>query len=131
MLTRIRPYLKYLRPVRVHFFGALLAGVVFGLATGAGLPLLTEKILPRLLGGGETLMEKEVEPGQEVTIQITSENTGAEEAASGSPRLKVGEESIDSVEVKSTPSSMYTVTPMERDATHNPSSTRNTHAASA
>ena len=48
MLKRLRPYFRYIRPVRWHFFGALLAGLVFGAATGAGFPLLTQHILPWL-----------------------------------------------------------------------------------
>ena len=54
MLKRLRPYFRYLRPVRWQFFGALFAGLIYGLASGAGLPFLIKGILPKILvGDGE------------------------------------------------------------------------------
>ena len=52
MLKRLRPYIRYLRPVRWQFIGALLAGLIFGLLSGAGLPFLVKDILPKILVGG-------------------------------------------------------------------------------
>ncbi|NIP93687.1 MAG: hypothetical protein GWO24_09595, partial [Akkermansiaceae bacterium] len=60
--------------------------------TGAGLPLLTEKILPRLLGGGENLLEKELGTGQEVRIRITSENRSDAEVTPEAPQLEIGDQ---------------------------------------
>ncbi len=54
MLKRLRPYFRYLRPVRWQFFGALFAGLIYGLASGAGLPFLIKVMLPKILvGDGE------------------------------------------------------------------------------
>lgn len=48
VLKRLRPYTRYLRPVRWQFVGALLAGLVYGLASGAGIPLIIKEVLPRI-----------------------------------------------------------------------------------
>ena len=56
MLKRLRPYFRYLRPVRWQFFGALFAGLVYGLASGAGFPFLLREVLPMVLvGEGEVV----------------------------------------------------------------------------
>jgi subfamily B ATP-binding cassette protein MsbA len=48
MLRRFKPYLPYLRPVRGTLISAILCGLVYSAATGAGLPLMTKYILPRV-----------------------------------------------------------------------------------
>ena len=48
MLKRLRPYTRYLRPVRWQFIGALVAGLIYGLASGAGIPLILKEVLPRI-----------------------------------------------------------------------------------
>ena len=48
MLKRLRPYTRYLRPVRWQFIGALIAGLIYGVASGAGIPLILEEVLPRM-----------------------------------------------------------------------------------
>ena len=48
MLKRLRPYTRYLRPVRWQFIGALIAGLVYGVASGAGIPLILKEVLPRM-----------------------------------------------------------------------------------
>jgi subfamily B ATP-binding cassette protein MsbA len=48
MLDRFKPYLPYLRPVRATLACAVLCGLVYSAATGAGLPLMTRYILPRV-----------------------------------------------------------------------------------
>ena len=48
VLKRLRPYIRYLRPVRWQFAGALLAGLIYGLASGAGIPLIIKEVLPRI-----------------------------------------------------------------------------------
>ncbi|MEE2623005.1 MAG: ABC transporter transmembrane domain-containing protein, partial [Verrucomicrobiota bacterium] len=53
MLKRLRPYTRYLRPVRWQFVGALLAGLIYGLASGAGIPIIIKEVLPRIWVEGE------------------------------------------------------------------------------
>ena len=48
MLKRLRPYTRYLRPVRWQFIGALIAGLIYGVASGAGIPLILKEVLPRM-----------------------------------------------------------------------------------
>ena len=48
MLKRLRPYSRYLRPVRWQFIGALIAGLIYGVASGAGIPLILKEVLPRM-----------------------------------------------------------------------------------
>jgi subfamily B ATP-binding cassette protein MsbA len=52
MLRRFKPYLSYLKPVRRTLAGAILCGLVYGAATGAGLPLMQHYIFPKVFGGG-------------------------------------------------------------------------------
>ena len=56
VLKRLRPYIRYLRPVRWQFAGALLAGLIYGLASGAGIPLIIKEVLPRIwVEGAQTV----------------------------------------------------------------------------
>ena len=48
MHKRLRPYTRYLRPVRWQFIGALIAGLIYGVASGAGIPLILKEVLPRM-----------------------------------------------------------------------------------
>ena len=48
MLKRLRPYTRYLRPVRWQFIGALIAGLIYGVSSGAGIPLILKEVLPRM-----------------------------------------------------------------------------------
>jgi subfamily B ATP-binding cassette protein MsbA len=50
MLERFKPYFSYLRPVRGVLAGAITAGVVYGAASGAGLPVMQYYLLPRVFG---------------------------------------------------------------------------------
>jgi ATP-binding cassette, subfamily B, bacterial MsbA len=52
MLSRFKPYLPYLRPVRGTLACAIAAGAVYGLANGAGLPLMIKYVFPRVFGPG-------------------------------------------------------------------------------
>ncbi|MEN8694961.1 MAG: ABC transporter ATP-binding protein [Akkermansiaceae bacterium] len=45
-MKRFRPYLKHFRPVRLQFMGGILAGLLYALATGLGLPLATKVVFP-------------------------------------------------------------------------------------
>jgi len=48
MLSRFKPYLPYLRLVRRTLIGAIACGLIYGAATGAGLPLMQHYIFPRV-----------------------------------------------------------------------------------
>ncbi len=48
MLARFKPYLPYLRPVRGVLIGATFFGIVYGVFTGLGLPLMQHYIFPRV-----------------------------------------------------------------------------------
>jgi subfamily B ATP-binding cassette protein MsbA len=50
MLKRFRPYFSYLRAVRGTLAGAIVAGIAYGAANGAGLPVMQYYILPRVFG---------------------------------------------------------------------------------
>jgi len=47
-LRRLRPYLRFLRPVRAHLVGAILFGLLYAAATGLGIPALTNYVFPRI-----------------------------------------------------------------------------------
>jgi len=49
-MKRFFPYYKYLLRVKGYFIGALIAGAVFGVASGAGLPWMIKKVLPEIFG---------------------------------------------------------------------------------
>ncbi len=46
MIRRFRPYFRYLRPQRGLLVVAILCGVIAGVASGAGLPLMVKKVFP-------------------------------------------------------------------------------------
>ncbi len=46
MLSRFRPYVSYLRPHRLLLAASILCGIIYGLASGAGLPLMVKKVFP-------------------------------------------------------------------------------------
>ena len=45
-MKRFLPYLKYFKPVKWHFVGSVIAGLVYAIATGAGLPLAAKVVFP-------------------------------------------------------------------------------------
>jgi ATP-binding cassette, subfamily B, bacterial MsbA len=45
-MQRFRPYLKYLRPHRALLVAAILCGMLYGAASGLGLPWMTQKVFP-------------------------------------------------------------------------------------
>ncbi|AHF91882.1 ABC transporter [Opitutaceae bacterium TAV5] len=47
-LSRFRPYIRYLKPVRWAFAGAILFGILAGIGNGAALPYLMKKVLPQM-----------------------------------------------------------------------------------
>ena len=50
VIRRFRPYLRYVRPHRGLLSAALFCGIVYAAATGAGLPLMTDRIFPVIFG---------------------------------------------------------------------------------
>ena len=52
-MKRFLPYYKYLFEVKWYFLTAVLAGIVFGVASGWGLPRILEKAVPEMLKGDE------------------------------------------------------------------------------
>ena len=52
-MKRFRPYYKHLKLVKWQFFLAVIAGAVYGAASGAGLPLMMQKVLPEIFGQEE------------------------------------------------------------------------------
>jgi ATP-binding cassette, subfamily B, bacterial MsbA len=49
-MNRFVPYFKFLRPVRRHLIAAIICGLVYGAANGAGLPLMAKEVFPRIFG---------------------------------------------------------------------------------
>lgn len=47
-MRRFRPYFKYLRAVRGPIATAILCGLIYGVASGLGLPALSEFVFPRI-----------------------------------------------------------------------------------
>jgi subfamily B ATP-binding cassette protein MsbA len=47
-MKRFRPFIGYLKPVRSTLVAALLCGLVFGAANGAGLPLMMKWVFPQI-----------------------------------------------------------------------------------
>ena len=47
-MKRFRPFVGYLKPVRGTLIAALLCGLVFGAANGAGLPLMMKWVFPKI-----------------------------------------------------------------------------------
>jgi len=45
-MKRYLPYLKLFKPVRWHLIGGIIAGLLFAVATGAGVPLATKTVFP-------------------------------------------------------------------------------------
>lgn len=46
LLKRFKPYLKYIKPVRVQFALGLLAGLLYAASSGFGLPLVIKYLVP-------------------------------------------------------------------------------------
>ena len=47
-MNRFRPFFGYLRPVKGTLIAALLFGLVYGAANGAGLPLMMKWVFPQI-----------------------------------------------------------------------------------
>lgn len=49
-MRRFFPYFKFLRPVRLHLIAAIVCGLIYGAANGAGLPLMAKQVFPKIFG---------------------------------------------------------------------------------
>lgn len=47
-LRRLRPYFRYLRPVRRTLIAGIFFGLIYSAATGLGIPYLTKNVFPRI-----------------------------------------------------------------------------------
>lgn len=63
-LARYKRHLHHLRPARWHLIGGLLAGGVFAVSTGAGLPAVMEYLLPIFFNQTDKINPKVVEFAQ-------------------------------------------------------------------
>ena len=57
---RYRRLLPFVKPARWHFIGGLVAGLIYAVSTGAGLPVLIRTILPGIFN--QESEPKEVSP---------------------------------------------------------------------
>ncbi len=48
MIKRFRPFFGYLKPVKGTLLAALLCGLIYGAANGAGLPLMMQWVFPKI-----------------------------------------------------------------------------------
>ncbi|MFP6894685.1 MAG: ABC transporter transmembrane domain-containing protein, partial [Opitutales bacterium] len=54
-MKRLLPYFKFLRPHWLPFVGALLCGIIYGAASGFGLPYMIDQVFPKIFPrSGET-----------------------------------------------------------------------------
>ena len=51
-MRKFLPYVRLLKPVRKTLFAAIFFGLIYGIANGAGLPLMAKEIFPRIFGEG-------------------------------------------------------------------------------
>lgn len=49
-MRRLLPYFRYLKPVKWHFVAAMLCGILYGAANGAGLPYMAKVVFPKIFG---------------------------------------------------------------------------------
>ena len=65
-MNRLRPYFRYLRPHRSLLFAAIICGILAGVASGAGLPLMISKIFPVIFGEGA----RELSTGEIILVTL-------------------------------------------------------------
>jgi ATP-binding cassette, subfamily B, bacterial MsbA len=49
-MRRLLPYFRYLKPVKWHFVFAIICGILYGVANGAGLPYMAKVVFPKIFG---------------------------------------------------------------------------------
>lgn len=52
-MKKLIPYLKYLNTIRFHLVIAIITGILYGITTGAGIPVLVKFIYPKIFGNEE------------------------------------------------------------------------------
>ena len=52
-LRRLRPYFRYLRPVRAHLLAAVVFGLIYSGATAVGLPMMMKHVFPVIFDTAE------------------------------------------------------------------------------
>jgi subfamily B ATP-binding cassette protein MsbA len=57
-MRRFFPYFKFLKAVRRPLIAAILCGLLYGVANGAGLPLMAKEIFPRIFGENAEVLSK-------------------------------------------------------------------------
>ena len=57
-MRRFFPYFKFLKAVRRPLIAAILCGILYGVANGAGLPLMAKEIFPRIFGENAAVLSK-------------------------------------------------------------------------
>jgi len=63
-MKRFAPYFALLRGVKYQFAGGLLAGLVFAVASGFGMPFMIQKVFPVIFGGADRVTEVRSELGE-------------------------------------------------------------------
>ncbi|MEM1083460.1 MAG: ABC transporter ATP-binding protein [Verrucomicrobiota bacterium] len=71
-MKRFRPYFAYLVEVKGRFIAGVLAGLVFAVASGFGMPFMIEKVFPVIFSG---------KPEVQQVIDTLDETVGEEESA--------------------------------------------------
>ena len=83
-LHRFRPYLKYVKDVRGIIAMALLCGLIYGVANGAGLPLMAKYVFPRIFPS-ETAARSSAGTGIDLEFPGAAEATTAPFPAGAEP----------------------------------------------
>jgi subfamily B ATP-binding cassette protein MsbA len=86
LYQRLRPYLRHVVAVRGIIIAALLCGLVYGVANGAGLPLMARYIFPRIFPTDPAM---QADPVQSALLgaQATDDVAGSPDTASVDPTL--------------------------------------------
>jgi subfamily B ATP-binding cassette protein MsbA len=56
-MRRFLPYARLLKPVRWPLIGAIVCGLIYGAANGAGLPLMAKKVFPKIFGSEAVVLQ--------------------------------------------------------------------------
>lgn len=84
------PYLKMLRPVKWHFAGAIFAGIIYGLASGFGLPFVTSEVFPIIFNQAEYAHFSKEARDVLTPEQMDQLTRGMEETISAEQRKELG-----------------------------------------
>lgn len=56
-MRKFLPYIRFLKTVRKPLIAAIICGLIYGAANGAGLPLMAKKVFPRIFGEGAVALD--------------------------------------------------------------------------